>query len=180
MRELGNPNMRLNKVQLLAILVVSLTISNVVFIVLYINAVNNLKQYEESYNKLLKSYEDYRVANLMLRGLLTLELARTNVFLYVSSAYSYILSSNHSALHSLSLKLVNNTKESVNKAIQEIDKILNEIELLRESGTITIKTYFELKHDLTNMRECLKSIQDSLDNGIKNVDDISLTLAKCG
>ena len=172
--------MRLSKVQLLAILVISLTISNVVFVALYINAINSLKQYEESYNKLLESYKDYRVANLMLRGLLVLELARTNIFLYVSSAYSYILSSNNSALHSLSLKLVNNTKESVNRAIREIDKILDEIELLRESSAITIKTYFELKHDLTNMRECLKSIQDSLDNGIRNIDDVSLTLAKCG
>jgi len=172
--------MRLNKVQLLAILVVSLTISNVVFVILYVNTINNLKQYEESYNKLLKSYEDYRVASTMLRGLLALELARTNVFLYVSSAYSYILSSDNSVLHSLSLKLINDTKKSVNKAIQEIDKVLDEIELLKESGTITVETYFELKHDLTNMRECLKSIQDSLNNGIKNIDDISLTLAKCG
>jgi len=171
--------MRLNRVNLLTVLVIVLAISNIVFIALYVNTYMSLEQYKRLHNDLLNSYKEYHEVNLMLRSLLVLELARTNIFLYVSSAYSYILSSDNSVLHNLSLRLINNTKTSVATALEEIDKLIKEIEKIESNTSITSNTYAKIKQDLLNMKSCLTSIRESLDNGIKSIDDISNTLTLC-
>lgn len=173
----------LSRVKILLILVIVLAASNAALIVLYLNTYTSLEQYKSSYNNLLYSYKEYNEASLMLRSLLALELARTNIFLYVSSAYSYILSSDNSILHNLSLKLINNTKASIATALEEIDKLVREIEMLENKTAIRGDEYArmeKIKQDLLDMKSCLTNIRKSLDDGVRSIDDISNTLALCG
>ncbi len=165
-----------DKNRLLVIAVIVLVGLNVVLSILYVDARLKLAEYENMYIKVIESYNNYRKMSTLLQGLMALELARTSLFLYISSSYSYMLSSNNTVLHKLSEKLVNNTRISIEQSLNEVDKALENLRSINNSNITGLQ---ELISNLEYMKKCLEYVKNSLRDGLGDINEVTNVLDKC-
>ncbi len=165
-----------DKNRLLVITVIVLVGLNVVLSILYIDARLKLIEYENTYIRVIESYNNYRRMNTLLQGLMALELARTSLFLYISSSYSYMLSSNNTVLHKLSEKLVNNTRVSIEQSLSEVNRALENLRSINNSNITGLR---ELISNLEYMKKCLEYVKNSLRDGLGDINEVTNVLDEC-
>lgn len=164
------------KNRLLVITIIVLVGLNVVLSILYIDARLKLIEYENTYIRVIESYNNYRRMNTLLQGLMALELARTSLFLYISSSYSYLLSSNNTVLHKLSEKLMNNTRVSIEQSLSEVNRALENLRSINNSNVTGLR---ELISNLEYMKKCLEYVKNSLRDGLGDINEVTNVLDEC-
>ncbi len=165
-----------DKNRLLVITIIVLVGLNVVLSILYIDARLKLIEYENTYIRVIESYNNYRRMNTLLQGLMALELARTSLFLYISSSYSYLLSSNNTVLHKLSEKLMNNTRVSIEQSLSEVNRALENLRSINNSNVTGLR---ELISNLEYMKKCLEYVKNSLRDGLGDINEVTNVLDEC-
>ncbi len=167
------------RVLLLLIVIVVLLASNMVLLALYIDAQGKLLRYSEVLDSINARYELDKYNNILSKGLLTIELSKTNIYLFVSTAYSYILSARLLGKSSdLSLNLINNTLENINRNIEEINQVIRELSTISPPANNT-QGYEKLLEDLTDLKACLMLMRNTLENGINDFNQVSQVLNAC-
>ncbi len=165
-----------DKNRLLIIIIIVLVGLNIVLSILYIDARLKLIEYENTYIRVIESYNNYRRMNTLLQGLMALELARTSLFLYISSSYSYLLSSNNTVLHKLSEKLMNNTRVSIEQSLSEVNRALENLRSINNSNVTGLR---ELISNLEYMKKCLEYVKNSLRDGLGDINEVTNVLDEC-
>ncbi len=167
------------RVFLLLVAIAILLASNMLLLALYIDTQGKLLRYNEVLDSINARYKLDEYNNVLSRGLLTIELSKTNIYLFVSTAYSYILSAQLFGKSSdLSLNLINNTLENINRNIEEINQVIRELSAISPPVNNT-QDYEKLLEDLTDLKACLMLMKNTLENGISNFKQVSQILNTC-
>ncbi len=167
------------RIVLLLVAIIILLVSNMLLLVLYIDTQNKLLRYNEVLSDLNTRYELDRYNNILSKGLLTIELSKTNIYLFVSSAYSYILSTQLLGKSSeLSMNLINSTLENINRNIEEINQIIKELSTISPPSNHT-GDYEKLLEDLTDLKACLILMKNTLENGVDSFNEVTQVLNTC-
>ncbi len=167
------------RVMLLLTAIAILLVSNMLLLILYVDTQGKLLRYSEILSELNTKYELDKYNNILTKGLLTIELSKTNIYLFVSSAYSYILSTQLLGKSSeLSSNLINNTLENINRNIEEINQIIKELSTITPPSNHT-RDYEKLLEDLTDLKACLILMKNTLENGLNDFNEVTQVLNTC-
>lgn len=167
------------RIILLLIAIAILLVSNTLLLALYIDTQGKLLRYSEVLSELNAKYELNKYNDVLSKGLLTIELSKTNIYLFVSSAYSYILSAQLLGKNSeLSLNLINNTLENINLNIEEIDQVIKELSIISPPLNNT-GDYEKILENLTNLKACLILMRNTLESGINDFNQVTQILNTC-
>jgi len=171
--------LRDKRIVMLLVAIIILLASNVLLLALYVDTQGKLLRYAEVINEVNTKYELDRYNNVLTKGLLTIELSKTNIYLFVSSAYSYLLSTQLLGKSSeISLSLINSTLENINRNIEEINQVIKELSTITPPTNNT-ESYEKLLEDLTDLKACLILMKNTLENGVNDFNEITRVLDTC-